>query len=122
MRYINHNPSNKKTVDCVVRAIAGASGKSWEEVFDGLVVHARRIHTMPNGKECYEAYLKEIGYTKHSIPKAKRGEKRMTAKQLAERADAIIQQANHFVYSKEGHVVDIWNSENRTVYSYYTKD
>lgn len=121
MKYINHNPSGKKTGDCVIRAIAGATGDTWEQTLDGLVRYAKKLHTAPTNKECFEAYLlEEKGYTKNPMPKPKGG-KRMRSDELARIYDAIIQQANHLVYAVDGHVVDTWDSEKRTVYNYYTK-
>lgn len=122
MKYINHNPSLKKTGDCVIRAIAGATGDTWEDTLDGLVRYAKKLHTSPTNKECYQAYLiEEKGYKKNAMPKLRKG-KRVTSKELAQEVDAIIQQANHLVFSEGGHVVDSWNSEERSVYNYYTKE
>lgn len=122
MRYVNLNPANnKKTGDCVVRAIAGASDKSWIEVFDGLVKIAREQYCMPSDPNVYEQYLFSIGFTKNTIPKTKYGEKRLNSKQLAAKTNAVIRQAHHLCFSKDGHVHDSWSSEDRTVYTYYTK-
>lgn len=120
MRYINNNPSGRRAGDCVIRAIAGATGKTWDEVLDGLVRHAHALHVAPNEKTCYNAYLLELGWTRQGQPKLQRG-KRVTSKELAKQHDAIIRQAHHLVYSEDGHVVDTWDSENRTVYDYYLK-
>ena len=121
MRYTNHNPENKRTGDCVIRAIAGATGDSWEDTLDGLVRYAKKLHTSPTNKECWEAYLLgDKGYTKNPMPKLRKG-KRVTSKELAKETDAIIQQAHHVVFSQGGHVVDTWDSEERSVYNYYTK-
>lgn len=121
MRYVNNNPTKKKTGDCVVRAIAGATEQTWEEVYDALVAIGRELHEMPNAQSVYEEHLKRLGYKRNTIPKTKLGEKRLKAKDLAKTTDAIIRQANHVCYSKDGHVHDSWSSEERTVYTYYTK-
>ena len=34
--YFNPNPAGQKVGDCTVRAIAKATGKSWDEVYIGL--------------------------------------------------------------------------------------
>jgi hypothetical protein len=121
MKYVNHNPKAKRAGDCVIRAIAGATGTPWDTVLDGLVRHAHELHVAPTEKECYSAYLTELGWTRQGQPKIKNG-KRTTAKELAKQHDAIIRQAHHLTFSQAGHIVDTWDCENRTVYDYYIKE
>lgn len=53
--------------DCVVRALTKVMSKTWMQVFDDLISYAKKIQCMPNGKQCYESYLKENGFTYHGI-------------------------------------------------------
>ena len=46
--------------DCVVRALTKVMSKTWMQVFDDLISYAKKIQCMPNGKQCYESYLKEM--------------------------------------------------------------
>ena len=52
--YSNPNPVKRKTGDCVVRALALATNKSWIEVYDELDKIARRMYVMPSSQEAYE--------------------------------------------------------------------
>lgn len=45
--------------DCVVRALTKVMSKTWMQVFDDLISYAKKLQCMPNGKQCYESYLKE---------------------------------------------------------------
>lgn len=121
MKYVNHNPSGKRRADCVIRSIAGATGLDWEHVLDGLVRHAKLLHAAPTEKVCYHAYLTELGWQRQGQPPLRYG-KRVTSKELAREHDAIIRQAHHLTYSRDGHVCDTWDSEGRTVYDYYIKE
>lgn len=47
--YFNPNPvKDKRTGDCVVRAICKATGFDWETVFAGLMVQACTLSDMPS--------------------------------------------------------------------------
>lgn len=72
-----HNENTKGNVadDCVIRAIARATGQRWEDVFDALCEKARELKVMPNSKKCYPKYLAEQGWTKQKQPKKLDGRK-----------------------------------------------
>lgn len=47
--YFNPNPvKDKRTGDCVVRAICKATGFDWETVFTGLMIQACTLSDMPS--------------------------------------------------------------------------
>lgn len=58
--------------DCVVRALTKVTGKTWRQVFDELLPYAYELQCMPNGKKCYESYLKANGFEYHGISNKKR--------------------------------------------------
>lgn len=68
--------------DCVVRALTKVMSKTWMQVFDDLISYAKKLQCMPNGKQCYESYLKENGFTYHGISN-KKGSKRPTVDRFA---------------------------------------
>lgn len=67
--YYNANPKDKRSSDCVLRAISLASGKSWDEVLDDLVVFAHKYKEMPNDKKCYAKYLESLGFEMQKQPR-----------------------------------------------------
>ena len=70
MGYIkyNPNPNNKNTSDCVIRAIAIAEGKTWDQAFQEVTQKAFREKDMPSINPVWTNYLVEQGYTMHGIP------------------------------------------------------
>ena len=42
--YFNPNPAGQKVGDCTVRAIAKATGKSWDEVYKGMILWLNLHH------------------------------------------------------------------------------
>lgn len=63
--YYNVNPKDKCTNDCVIRALAVAMDKTWDEVFNDLVELAKKYKLMPNDDKIYTRYLKANGWVKH---------------------------------------------------------
>lgn len=68
-KYHNENPKNRKTGDCVLRAISVALNKSWDEVLDDLVAISHATKYSPMSTECYSRYLENNGYIKQKQPR-----------------------------------------------------
>ena len=47
-KFHNANPKNRRSGDCVIRAISTATGKSWEEVLTDLCKLALQEKRIPN--------------------------------------------------------------------------
>ena len=62
-RYYNCNPKHKRTEDCVIRAIASATGDSWEDVVKQLTEYMIKTGDVYNTPNLYGKYLKDIGIT-----------------------------------------------------------
>lgn len=67
--YKNLNPKDRFTGDCVIRAIAAVTGKSWNEVFDALVSIARKEKRLPNDRLVLSKYMKTLGWSKMKSPR-----------------------------------------------------
>ena len=68
-KFYNANPKDKRSSDCVVRAISCATGKDWDEVLDDLVVFAHKYKEMPNDVKCVGKYLEYLGFEKQKQPR-----------------------------------------------------
>lgn len=66
--FFNANSSKKLVIDCTVRAIAKATNQSWEMSYIGLAVKGYELKNMPNANEVWGAYLRDLGFTRRSIP------------------------------------------------------
>lgn len=65
---INVNPKNLYTGDCVIRAIALATDKSWYETYIELVIQGLIDCDIPSSNAVWADYLTSKGYTRHFIP------------------------------------------------------
>lgn len=68
-KYVNANSKNKTTTDCVIRALALVTDKTWEDVFTSLYEIGLKYRLAMNDKKCYERFLKENGFIKFSQPR-----------------------------------------------------
>lgn len=50
--YTNPNPTNKKTGDCVIRAIAIATGSTWEDAYMDLCIRKSDSYVTGLRKPC----------------------------------------------------------------------
>ena len=64
----NPNPKRKLVGDCVIRAIAKATGKSWEDVYMDVVLQGFTMKDMPSSNDVWGTYLHQNGFTRHIIP------------------------------------------------------
>lgn len=67
--YANANPKNKKTGDCVIRALAIAMNKSWDDVLTDLYKYAMKYKQMLNDDILYKKYLKDQGWVMLKQPR-----------------------------------------------------
>mgnify|MGYP003290439448 CR=1 FL=1 len=120
--YHNENPKGwKSSGDCVIRAIAFATGHTWEDVYWDLCTLGRKLHRMPNDDKVYETYLKNLGIEKMSQPR-KSTNKKFTIQEFAKasRGTHIIRTAGHLTVVKCGKIYDTWNCGDYCVGNYWT--
>lgn len=121
--FYNANPKNRRTCDCVVRAIATATGKSWDEVLTGLTETALKHKQMVNSTECFDKYLKSLGWVKQTQPRKPDG-KKYTGKEWVKlfKGTAVANiGGGHTVCIKDGKVWDTWDSTDGCIGNYWTK-
>lgn len=118
------NPTEGKKCtkgDCVIRAFAIASNKTWLESFDNLSKMAREAYSMPNSQEVYEKVFAQMGYKSQSV-KVVKGQKRMTAKDFAlshPKGVFILRLAHHICAVVDGKIRDAWDCGRKCVYKVY---
>ena len=66
--YFNPNPAGKQVGDCAVRAIAKATGKSWDETYIGLCLQGLMMGDLPSANAVWGAYLRQHGFSRSVIP------------------------------------------------------
>lgn len=65
--YLNANPLHRRVDDCTVRAIAVATNRSWDSVFEELSQYAQMQGIMPNSTSYIDEYLYK-NFDKINIP------------------------------------------------------
>lgn len=135
--FYNANPKHRITGDCVVRAIATATGIDYNEVVKGMTDVYLKTGYVWNDKKGIDAYMKSIGWTKRKQPRNIDGTK-YTGKEWCrfltakfDNWDADADQYKSIVANIGGHHVtafidgmclDIWDCTNKCVGNYWVKE
>jgi hypothetical protein len=120
----NENPKGRITGDCTFRAIARATGKSWEEVVREMAEMSIKTGYAVNDKKGIEKYMESIGWIKMPQPRRVDGTKYTGAefakKNLGNRIVCMIG-GHHVTCIIMGKVNDIWDCTNKCVGNYWVK-
>lgn len=129
--YYDANPKGKKTTDCVVRAISVATNKTWDEVFKALYPIGFKYKLAMNDPKCYERYLKELGWVKHSQPKRPdntkyKGYEFIDTKEyndlLLDNCHIVAKMGSHHLTAIiNGKIYDTWNCSEGKIGTYWTQ-
>lgn len=70
MAYVkyNANPYGRRTSDCVIRAIAVLTGRSWDETYIDIFNWGFMLKDMPSVNNLWGSYLRSIGFRKFILP------------------------------------------------------
>ncbi len=66
--YTNPNPAGALIGDCAVRAVAIATGMSWDEAYERLTEYGFRMKNLPNADSVWGAFLLDNGFRRSAIP------------------------------------------------------
>ena len=127
VKYLNKNvnPRNRKTTDCVIRALTVATGEDYYKVLKDLYeLQVATGYDMAE-KRSIDRYLEQNGWTKHKQPKKPNGKKYLVGEinQLINDGDpAVVSLAGHLTAVKDDHLVDVWDCRYKTIGNYYTKN
>ena len=64
----NPNPNGAYVEDCVIRAIAIATGKSWDETYINICLQGYLMKNMPSVNKVWGSYLTSSGFVRSSLP------------------------------------------------------
>lgn len=122
--YHNENPKNSKSSgDCVIRAIAFATGNGWDKTFTDLCALGLKMKAMPNDNKVFRAYLKQLGLEQMPQPR-KSDNTKYTLKEFAKASSRtgtyIISVANHLTVVKNRKIIDTWDCGEKCVGNYWT--
>ena len=120
-RKVNPNPCRTEEPDCVVRAIAIATGQSWDDVHWQLCEMARRHCTMPSVNWLWEKYLREHGFKKRLLPECPEC---VTVREFARKHPDgmyIAATGSHVVTVIDGDWWDAWDSGDEILTCYFER-
>lgn len=121
----NINPKNKRTGDCVIRALAGASGKPYKQVAEELFELWMKTGYVYNDKHTYEKWLEQNGFVKMKQPRKWQDNTKYQVSEIDELISsedvAVISVANHLTYVEDDTVFDTWDCRKKTIGNYYIK-
>ena len=124
MMYIpyNPNPAGNLVGDCVIRAIAKGTGKTWDEVSDELHEVAYELKDMSSSNYVWATYLKRLGFHRYIIPDT--CPDCYTVKDFAydhPYGTFILGTGTHAVCVQDGNIFDAWNSSNEVPIYYFER-
>lgn len=121
-RYYNANPFDRRTGDCVMRALSLVLQKKWETVCEELFKLSMQTGYSMNSRESIELYLKEKGYEKQKQPRKANG-KKYTGSEFARLHPngryLLSIGALHITALSDGKITDIWDCSDRCVGNYW---
>ena len=96
---------DKKSGDCVVRAIAISTEQSYKTVMFDLCEMAVGLGSMPNSSKVYIPYLESKGFKEHKLPKSTR----MDSDLIPRDRWVICYVASHLTSVKGNELHDTWD-------------
>ena len=120
--YANPNPCRQEEPDCVVRAIAIATGKTWDEVHWDLCELSHRKCTMPSVNWLWGLYLSKHGFEKFLLPETCPA--CVTVREFAARypdGTYVLGTGTHAVAVVDGNWMDAWDSGDETLTYFYRR-
>ena len=66
--HVNPNPNGVYVEDCVVRAIAIATDRSWDDIYLNVCLQGYIMKNMPSVNNVWGTYLKSIGFVQYPLP------------------------------------------------------
>ena len=120
--YANPNPCRSEEPDCVVRAIAIATGDGWDRIHTDLCRMSHAYCTMPSVNWLWGLYLKACGFEKFSLPAT--CPECVTVREFATRyprGTYVIGTGTHAVCVKNGNWIDLFDSADEVPTYFYRK-
>lgn len=119
---LNENPHGILVDDCVIRAIATATGRNWDDVYLDLMIEGYEHKNWGNFNAIWWNYLIKKGYKRFLIPDT--CPMCYTLKDFVEdhpHGVYIVGDGRHTVAVVNSYYMDTFNSGNMSVLYYFTK-
>ena len=123
--YYNANPFDKKTGDCVMRALSMTPGYDWYKVYDELCELGRETGHTPTCDETWDAWLKSHNYVRYKQPRHPLNRclyslrEFVTSDLINDDDTVIVSVSGHLTCVKGRKIYDTWNCAGYKVRRYY---
>ena len=118
----NNNPKGKHVDDCVICAIATATGDSWDDVYLDLMIYGFYAKDLPNANDIWGQYLVDKGFARKTLPDT--CPFCYTVRHFAkdhEQGTFIVSDGTHAIAVVDGNYIDDWDSGDRTVLYFFER-
>ena len=121
-KYCNPNPVKNLVGDCVIRAISVALNQPWTKTYDDICAVGREMYDMPSSNAVWNAYLRDSGFTKQTIPNICPDCYRIFDFCLDHpRGEYLVATGSHVVAVIDGNYYDTWDSGDEVPIYYYER-
>lgn len=120
--YYNPNPRMTHEDDCVVRAIAKATGTDWDTAYLMVATEGFEMKTMPSINKVWGNRLRKMGFTRHIIPNT--CPYCYTVNDFCKdhpKGLYILATGSHVVTVKDGNYYDTWDSGEEVPIYYFER-
>ena len=109
--HANPNPIGKYVDDCVIRAIAIATDRSWDDVYAHVCLQGYIMKNMPSVNKVWGTYLSSIGFVNEPID-SKCPDCYSIKDFCYDNPEGIfiLATGSHVVCAKDGNYFDTWDS------------
>lgn len=118
----NSNPLQNQVGDCVIRAIAKATGKTWDETYVALMLQGFQDKNWPSANAVWGKYLQRIGYRRKVVPDS--CPDCYTVEQFCEdhqEGTYVLALQAHAVAVIDGRYIDSWDAGQEPVVYYWER-
>lgn len=122
-RPYNPNPARKRTNDCVIRMLCKVTNRPWQENYVDLASKGLCLYDMPSSNPVWASYLRDLGYSKHTLPDTCPDCYTINDFCLDNRNGIfVLATGNHVVYVEDGKYYDAWDSGDESPTSFWVKE
>lgn len=121
--HANPNPIGKYVDDCVIRAIAIATNRTWDDVYAHVCLQGYIMKNMPSVNKVWGTYLSSIGFVE--LPILADCPDCYTVKDFCNdnrEGIFILATGSHVICSIDGNYYDTWDSGDELPVSVWRKE